>query len=189
MIELNLTAPDDTPHAEAPSVDPAPPPAATPAPPPAATPAPPPAATPAPPPAATPAPPPAATPAPQTEPPQPPETAGEAPKTAEPRDVEPQGVEQQVIAVVKDIYDPEIPVNIYDLGLIYGVQAPPDGNIKITMTLTAPNCPAAQTLPAEVKDKAEAIEGVQSADVEITFDPRWTPDKMTDAAKLVLNIL
>ena len=152
MIELNLTAPDDTPHAEAPSVEPAPPPAATPAP--------------------------------QTEPPQPPETAGEAPKTAEP-----QGVEQQVIAVVKDIYDPEIPVNIYDLGLIYGVQAPPDGNIKIKMTLTAPNCPAAQTLPAEVKDKAEAIEGVQSADVEITFDPPWTPDKMTDAAKLVLNIL
>ena len=152
MIELNLTAPDDTPNAGVPSVEPSPPPAATPAP--------------------------------QTEPPQPPETAGEAPKTAEP-----QGVEQQVIAVVKDIYDPEIPVNIYDLGLIYGVQAPPDGNIKITMTLTAPNCPAAQTLPAEVKDKAEAIEGVQSADVEITFDPPWTPDKMTDAAKLVLNIL
>ncbi len=166
MIELNLTAPEDRPHAGEPSVEPAPPPAATQAP--------------------------------QTEPPppeaasaatQPAESQGDAQQDGARQNAEPQGVEQQVIAVVKDIYDPEIPVNIYDLGLIYGVQAPPDGNIKITMTLTAPNCPAAQTLPAEVKDKAEAIEGVQSADVEITFDPPWTPDKMTDAAKLVLNIL
>ena len=108
---------------------------------------------------------------------------------ARPKAAEPGSLEEKVTAVLKDIYDPEIPVNIYELGLIYRVDAPPDGNVKITMTLTAPNCPAAQTLPAEVKYKSEAVDGVKSADVEVTFDPQWTPDKMSDAAKLALNIL
>ena len=129
----------------------------------------------------------------------PPAVTSEAPKSAErkaaapkapgTKAAEPGSLEEQVTAVLKDIYDPEIPVNIYELGLIYRVDAPPDGNVKITMTLTAPNCPAAQTLPAEVKYKSEAVDGVKSADVEVTFDPQWTPDKMSDAAKLALNIL
>ena len=110
-------------------------------------------------------------------------------KAADRKGAEPGALEEQVIAVLKDIYDPEIPVNIYELGLIYGVDAAPDGDIKVKMTLTAPNCPAAQTLPAEVKDKSEAVDGVKSADVEVTFDPPWKPDMMSDAAKLALNIL
>ena len=131
------------------------------------------------------------------EPPKPESTTAEPKQQAtddrresdQPQDAEPQGVEQQVIALLKEVYDPEIPVNIYDLGLIYGVKEKPEGSIKVTMTLTAPNCPAAQTLPAEVKDKAESVEGVESADVEVVFDPPWNPDKMSDAAKLALNIL
>jgi FeS assembly SUF system protein len=110
-------------------------------------------------------------------------------KTAGQEAAVPGSLEEQVVTVLKDIYDPEIPVNIYELGLIYGVDAPPDGNVKIKMTLTAPNCPAAQSLPAEVKDKSEAVDGVNSADVEVTFDPPWKPELMSDAAKLALNIL
>ena len=116
-----------------------------------------------------------------------PEAAG--PEAAEHKAAALGSLEQQVTEVLKDIYDPEIPVNIYELGLIYGVDAPPDGNVKIKMTLTAPNCPAAQSLPAEVKDKSEAVDGVKSADVEVTFDPPWKPELMSDAAKLALNIL
>jgi FeS assembly SUF system protein len=98
-------------------------------------------------------------------------------------------LEEKVAEVLKTCYDPEIPVNIYELGLIYGVDVKPEGDVLITMTLTAPNCPAAQSLPAEVKAKAESVAGVKSAEVEIVFDPPWTPQKMTDSAKLVLNIL
>lgn len=120
---------------------------------------------------------------------QAPEPKAPGPPVPGQKAAEPGSLEEQVTAVLKDIYDPEIPVNIYELGLIYRVNAPPDGNVKITMTLTAPNCPAAQTLPAEVKYKSEAVEGVESADVEVTFDPQWTPERMSDAAKLALNIL
>ncbi len=117
------------------------------------------------------------------------EPRASGPGAAEHKAAAPERLEQQVTEVLKDIYDPEIPVNIYELGLIYGVDAPPDGNVKIKMTLTAPNCPAAQSLPAEVKDKSEAVDGVNSADVEVTFDPPWKPELMSDAAKLALNIL
>ena len=95
----------------------------------------------------------------------------------------------RVVEALKMVYDPEIPVNIYELGLIYDVVVSDAGHVNIRMTLTSPNCPAAQSLPEEVKRKTADVEGVRSAEVEIVFDPPWTPDNMDDAAKLVLNIL
>lgn len=96
---------------------------------------------------------------------------------------------EEVIAALQDVYDPEIPVDIYKLGLIYDVDVADDADVKIRMTLTTPNCPAAQSLPQEVKTKSEEVEGVNSAEVEVVFDPPWSPEKMDDAAKLTLNIL
>ena len=101
-------------------------------------------------------------------------------------------LEEKVVAVLKTCYDPEIPVDIYQLGLIYHVHAPvteeePD-KVKVIMTLTAPNCPAAQTMPAEIKYKIERLEEVESAEIDITFDPPWTPEHMSDEAKLSLNL-
>lgn len=98
-------------------------------------------------------------------------------------------LEEEIVEAIQTCYDPEIPVDIYKLGLIYGIDVGDDGDVKIRMTLTSPNCPAAQSLPEEVKRKTAEVEGVQSAEVEIVFDPPWTPEKMDDAAKLVLNIL
>lgn len=102
-------------------------------------------------------------------------------------------LKEKVVAVLKTCYDPEIPVDIYQLGLIYKVFAPrsseePD-KVKVLMTLTAPNCPAAQTLPAEAKYKIERLDDVQDAEIEITFDPPWTPEKMSEEARLVLNLI
>ncbi len=101
-------------------------------------------------------------------------------------------LEEKVVAVLKTCYDPEIPVDIYQLGLIYHVHAPvteeePD-KVKVIMTLTAPNCPAAQTMPAEIKYKIERLEEVESAEIDITFEPPWTPEQMSDEAKLALNL-
>ncbi len=98
-------------------------------------------------------------------------------------------IEDVIIEQLQTIYDPEIPVDIHKLGLIYGVEVSEEGDAKVTMTLTAPNCPAAQSLPEEVKQKTEAVEGVRSAEVDVVFEPPWTVEKMDDAAKLVLNIL
>lgn len=102
-------------------------------------------------------------------------------------------LEEKVVAVLKTCYDPEIPIDIYQLGLIYKVIAPrsPDepDKVKVLMTLTAPNCPAAQTLPAEAKYKIERLSDVADAEIEITFDPPWTPEKMSEEAKLVLNLV
>ncbi len=95
--------------------------------------------------------------------------------------------ESAVVDVIKTIFDPEIPVNIYEIGLIYGVDIHPDGAVKVTMTLTSPGCPAAQELPVEVKNRVESIAGVKSAEVEIVWDPVWTPAMMSDAAKLQLG--
>ena len=86
------------------------------------------------------------------------------------------------------MFDPEIPVNIYELGLIYDVLVDADRRVGIRMTLTAPACPAAQTLPGEVRDKAKAVDGVADARVEIVFEPPWTQDKMSDVAKLQLGL-
>ena len=97
--------------------------------------------------------------------------------------------EEQVVEIRKTIYDPEIPVNIYDMGLIYGIDIRDDGGVDIEMTLTSPACPVAGTLPPEVEVKIrDGIEGVTSAKVEIVWDPPWTPDKMSEAAKLQLGM-
>lgn len=98
-------------------------------------------------------------------------------------------INRKIIEVIKTCYDPEIPVNIFELGLIYGIEVNEEDHARITMTLTAPNCPAAQSLPNEVKFKVEAMDEIKTANVDIVFDPPWTPNKMSDAAKLTLNIL
>ncbi len=98
-------------------------------------------------------------------------------------------IEGAIINVLKGIYDPEIPVNIYDLGLIYNLDVDDDNHVSITMTLTAPNCPIADELLAEVQQKVEAIEGVESADLKLTFDPPWDESKLSEEAKLELGLL
>ena len=98
-------------------------------------------------------------------------------------------VQAAVIAALQTIYDPEIPVNIYELGLIYGVEVSPEGRAEIRMTLTAPACPVAGALVEEVADKAGRVEGVSTSHVELVWDPPWTPDNMTEAAKLELGML
>ena len=95
----------------------------------------------------------------------------------------------KVIGIVKSIYDPEIPVNIYDLGLIYRVDILPINNVQITMTLTAPSCPAAQSLPVEVDQKVRAIEGVNDVHVQVTWDPPWDKSMMSEQAQLELGWL
>lgn len=96
---------------------------------------------------------------------------------------------EQIVKVLKGIFDPEIPVDIYELGLIYDVMVNTDNEVKILMTLTSPNCPVAESLPKEVEDKITNIEGVKSAEVEITFDPPWSRDLMSEEAKLELGML
>jgi FeS assembly SUF system protein len=95
----------------------------------------------------------------------------------------------KVIEAMKTVFDPEIPVNIYEMGLIYDVLVDAEGRVGVKMTLTSPNCPAAQALPVEVRDKTLAVEGVTDAMVEIVWDPPWTKDLMTEAAKLQLGML
>ena len=96
---------------------------------------------------------------------------------------------EKIVKVLKTIYDPEIPVDIYELGLIYDVLVNEDQEVKILMTLTTPNCPVAETLPLEVEDKVKSIKLVKDAEVEITFDPPWTQDLMSEEAKLELGML
>jgi len=97
--------------------------------------------------------------------------------------------EDAVIAAIASVHDPEIPVNIYELGLIYAIDILDDGSVKVQMTLTAPACPSAQELPVEVKQKVEAVPGTTSCDVEVVWDPPWDPSRMTDEARLALNML
>ncbi|MEL6918341.1 MAG: SUF system Fe-S cluster assembly protein [Bacteroidota bacterium] len=96
---------------------------------------------------------------------------------------------EKIVNVLKTIYDPEIPVDIYELGLIYDVFVNEDNDVKILMTLTSPNCPVAETLPVEVEEKVKSIKVVKDAEVEITFDPPWTQDLMSEEAKLELGML
>lgn len=96
--------------------------------------------------------------------------------------------EEKIVIVLKTVFDPEIPVNIYDLGLIYRIEVN-DGVVEVDMTLTAPNCPAADFIAEDVKQKIEGIEGVKSAKVNVVFEPEWTQDRMTDEAKLELGLL
>ena len=96
---------------------------------------------------------------------------------------------EKIIKVIKTIFDPEIPVDIYELGLIYDVFVNEDYEVKILMTLTTPNCPVAETLPLEVEEKIKSLNEVKDAEVEITFDPPWSQDLMSDEAKLELGML
>ena len=97
-------------------------------------------------------------------------------------------LKNQVTAALKKVFDPEMPVNIYELGLIYDVTVDDAGQVGIRMTLTAPNCPVAGTLPGEVERAVRAVPGVSDVKLELTFDPPWTKDRMSEAAKLTLGI-
>lgn len=98
-------------------------------------------------------------------------------------------LETTIIDVIKTIYDPEIPVDIYELGLIYDIAINPERNVKVSMTLTSPSCPVAESLPVEVEDKIKGIEGVNDAKVEITFEPPWDKEMMSEEAQLELGFL
>lgn len=104
-------------------------------------------------------------------------------------DANTQELGDKIVEVLKTIYDPEIPVDIYELGLIYDVFVNEKNDVKILMTLTSPNCPVAETLPVEVEEKVKTIDVVNNAEVEITFDPMWTQDMMSEEAKLELGFL
>jgi len=98
-------------------------------------------------------------------------------------------LEEKIINLLKNVFDPEIPVNIYDLGLVYENSVDDDGNVKIVMTLTAPNCPVADSLPEQVRQEISFLTGVNSTEVEITFDPPWDMDMISDEGKLELGLL
>ena len=100
-----------------------------------------------------------------------------------------QKIGEEVIGVICEIYDPEIPVNIYALGLIYDVQVNEDCDVKIIMTLTSPNCPVAESLPIEIEEKVKIIADVKKVKVKITFEPPWTKEMMSEEAKLELGML
>jgi len=111
-------------------------------------------------------------------------------KPAEPAGAAPGGdLYEAVIEALKDIYDPEIPVNIYDLGLIYDVEITPDRHARVKMTLTTPHCPVAESMPGEVELRIGAVPGIGDAEVELVWDPPWDPQKMSDEAKLELGML
>lgn len=97
-------------------------------------------------------------------------------------------LEEEMVSVLKTVHDPEIPVDIYELGLIYEHRVAPDRTAYVVMTLTSPGCPVAGSMPGEVRQKIEAIEGIESAEVEVTWEPAWTKDMMSEVAKLQLNM-
>ena len=98
-------------------------------------------------------------------------------------------IEENIVRMLKTVYDPEIPVDIYSLGLIYAIDVNNDGNVKIDMTLTAPSCPASDFLMEDIRMKLESIDGVKNVDVQLVFEPEWTQDMMTEEAKLELGFL
>jgi len=103
--------------------------------------------------------------------------------------IDTQELGEKIVKVLKTIYDPEIPVDIYELGLIYDVFVNEEYEVKILMTLTSPNCPVAETLPVEVEEKVKSIDMLKDVEVEITFDPPWTQELMSEEAKLELGLL
>lgn len=114
---------------------------------------------------------------------QPGESKGESESESE------DSLEDRVVAALRAIYDPEIPVNIYDLGLIYGIEADADAFVTVTMTLTTPHCPVAEIMPAEVEQKAREVEGVSGAVVNLVWDPPWDPSRMSEEAQLELGFI
>ena len=119
------------------------------------------------------------------------ETPSPVEKPAKETDEEPEtdGLREQIVDAIKTVFDPEIPVNIYDLGLIYGIEIEPSNMVHITMTLTAPNCPAAGILPGQVQSAARGVSGVKDVALDLVFDPPWGPDRMSEAAKLELGMM
>ena len=103
--------------------------------------------------------------------------------------IDPNLLGEKIVKELKQVFDPEIPVDVYELGLIYDVFINEENEVKILMTLTSPNCPVAESLPKEVEDKVKSIDQVKDAEVEITFDPPWTKDLMSDEAKLELGFM
>jgi len=101
----------------------------------------------------------------------------------------PSDLPERVVEVLRTVYDPEIPVNIYEMGMVYDIAATPEGDVTITMTLTSPACPVAGTLPLEVEQKVREIPGVKTSRVNLVWDPPWEPSKMTEGAKLQLGLL
>lgn len=97
--------------------------------------------------------------------------------------------EEAIVAMLKTVYDPEIPVNVYDLGLIYNVEVDEEKNVRIEMTLTAPNCPAADFIMEDVRMKVESVEGIKNVDIQLVFEPEWDKEMMTEEAKLELGFL
>ena len=110
------------------------------------------------------------------------ESEGEAPPMGEP-------MQEEVISVLRSCYDPEIPVDIYELGLVYGVEVDKAGAVEIKMTLTSPSCPVAESLPLEVESKVRGLPGVEKVAVEVVWDPPWTMENMSEAARLQLGLL
>ncbi len=100
-----------------------------------------------------------------------------------------ESIEDAVVDALKTVYDPEIPVNIYELGLVYNIVCGDSGHVDITMTLTSPACPVAGTLPGEIEAKAKTVKGVESASVEVVWDPVWNPSMMSEAARLELGMM
>ena len=97
-------------------------------------------------------------------------------------------IKDQITEQIRTVYDPEIPVNIYELGMIYDIDVKDGGVVDITMTLTSPSCPAAQIIPVEVKEKSESVKGVSTANVTIVWEPRWDPSMMSEEARLTLGM-
>lgn len=105
------------------------------------------------------------------------------------KEIPSQELKEKVIAAIKQVYDPEIPVDVYELGLIYEISVYPVNNVYVLMTLTSPNCPSAEFIPSEIKDKIQHIQGVNHVEMELTFDPPYSQDMMSEAAKLELGFL
>jgi len=103
--------------------------------------------------------------------------------------IDPEALKQRIIEVMQTVYDPEIPVNIYELGMVYGIEVDAEANATVTMTLTSPACPVAGSLPGEVEWRLGSIEGVKSARVNLVWEPPWTPERMSEAAKLQLGMM
>lgn len=100
-----------------------------------------------------------------------------------------QTIEENIVKMLRTVFDPEIPVNVYELGLIYGIDVSDEGSVSIKMTLTAPNCPAADFILDDIRMKVESIDGVKSVDIELVFEPEWSQDMMSEEAKLELGLL
>jgi len=116
------------------------------------------------------------------------DTEEAAPKHATPP-ADKEELQARVVSALQEIYDPEIPVNIYELGLIYGVDVDDDWNVKVTMTLTTPHCPVAESMPGEVELKVNGVDGVASSEVSLVWEPAWDMSKMSDEARLELGLL